>query len=84
MQRQVGRGALRVAPLMLVSVRLEGLVGEPGLDVLLRGLEQVLRVGVELLDYLLLVDLRDGMSAGLVVEEDLRLRERHGPPEGAS
>lgn len=69
---------------MLVSVRLEGLVGEPGLDVLLRGLEQVLRVGVELLDYLLLVDLRDGMSAGLVVEEDLRLRERHGPPEGAS
>ena len=59
MQRQVGRGALRVAPLMLVSVRLEGLVGEPGLDVLLRGLEQVLRVGVELLDYLLLVDLRD-------------------------
>ena len=84
MQRQVGRGALRVAPLMLVSVRLEGLVGEPGLDVLLRGLEQVLRVGVELLDYLLLVDLRDGMSAGLVVEEDLGLRERHGPPEGAS
>lgn len=84
MQRQGGRGALRVAPLMLVSVRLEGLVGEPGLDVLLRGLEQVLRVGVELLDYLLLVDLRDGMSAGLVVEEDLRLRERHGPPEGAS
>ena len=69
---------------MLVSVRLEGLVGEPGLDVLLRGLEQVLRVGVELLDYLLLVDLRDGMSAGLVVEEDLGLRERHGPPEGAS
>ena len=65
-------------------MRLESVVGEPGLDVLLRRLEQVLRVGVQLLDYFLLVDLRDRVPAGLVVEENLRVRERYGRFASAS